>query len=460
MDLHQRISSLHLDERSTVTSSQTVQELTNSNNDASNNEIIARDMSIHQDADETLSNKDCDANSDADSDADSENEHENDCGESRQELLDICSSISISSDEEDDDNSIDFRKRPMPSVGMKKRFVINLLDDSESNSEEEEEEEEEEGDGYASAVSQMSDSNSKSIHLLDTSDEDEEDDDEDKDPTNGMNSRKISRMKQLTLKDKWANVLSPSSSEEEDEDEDEEDEEEDESVVDDSNHDMLEIASVASEIKNPFSMAIAPPSPSKPSHLDLSFSESDDSYAAGTRSRSSSTSPSYPPKSTHTVIESEEQSPAALLLPELPESPMKLVQDEQEQDEGTVWCRNSKNGSFRLNGSCTSISGNDVWPNMELNPKFYQNLYPHQRIGIQWLASMHCKRVGGILGDDMGLGKVRSKLLLLSVVCFSIALSTHYITLLFCCVCWYSHHIIIDYANFRFDFWINEYRYH
>jgi SNF2 family DNA or RNA helicase len=334
---------------------------------------------------------------------------------------------------------------------MKKRFVINLLDDSESNSEEEEEEEE--GDGYASAVSQMSDSNSKSIQLLDTSDEEEEedDDDEDKDPTNGMNSRKISRMKQLTLKDKWANVLSPSSSEEEDE-------EEDESVVDDSNHDMLEIASVASEIKNPFSMAIAPPSPSKPSHLDLSFSESDDSYAAGTRSRSSSTSPSYPTKSSHTVTESEEQSPA--VLPELPESPMKLVQDEQEQEEGTVWCRNSKNGSFRLNGSCT-ISGNDVWPNMELNPKFYQNLYPHQRIGIQWLASMHCKRVGGILGDDMGLGKVRSKLLLLSVyMCFSIALSTHYITLLFCCVCWYSHHIIIDYANFGFDFWINEYRYH
>lgn len=35
----------------------------------------------------------------------------------------------------------------------------------------------------------------------------------------------------------------------------------------------------------------------------------------------------------------------------------------------------------------------------------YQNLFPHQRIGIQWLYSLYREGKGGVLGDDMGLGK-------------------------------------------------------
>ncbi len=35
----------------------------------------------------------------------------------------------------------------------------------------------------------------------------------------------------------------------------------------------------------------------------------------------------------------------------------------------------------------------------------YDNLFPHQRIGIQWLYSIYRENKGGVLGDDMGLGK-------------------------------------------------------
>lgn len=35
----------------------------------------------------------------------------------------------------------------------------------------------------------------------------------------------------------------------------------------------------------------------------------------------------------------------------------------------------------------------------------YANLYPHQREGVKWLAGFAGNKVGGILGDDMGMGK-------------------------------------------------------
>ena len=47
-------------------------------------------------------------------------------------------------------------------------------------------------------------------------------------------------------------------------------------------------------------------------------------------------------------------------------------------------------------------SGN--WPRIRLPFPSYQKLYPHQRIGIQWLASLHRNKIkGGILADDMGM---------------------------------------------------------
>ena len=31
-----------------------------------------------------------------------------------------------------------------------------------------------------------------------------------------------------------------------------------------------------------------------------------------------------------------------------------------------------------------------------------EKLYPHQKEGVLWMAGLHKKRKGGILGDDMG----------------------------------------------------------
>jgi SNF2 family DNA or RNA helicase len=44
------------------------------------------------------------------------------------------------------------------------------------------------------------------------------------------------------------------------------------------------------------------------------------------------------------------------------------------------------------------------WPKIRLPFGTYQKLYRHQRIGIQWMASLHRNAIkGGILADDMGM---------------------------------------------------------
>ena len=37
--------------------------------------------------------------------------------------------------------------------------------------------------------------------------------------------------------------------------------------------------------------------------------------------------------------------------------------------------------------------------------KYYDNLFDHQKVGIQWLYNLWQQDKGGVLGDDMGLGK-------------------------------------------------------
>lgn len=46
------------------------------------------------------------------------------------------------------------------------------------------------------------------------------------------------------------------------------------------------------------------------------------------------------------------------------------------------------------------------WPKIRLPLALYNKLYQHQRIGCQWMASLHHNDIkGGILADDMGLGE-------------------------------------------------------
>jgi SNF2 family DNA or RNA helicase len=48
--------------------------------------------------------------------------------------------------------------------------------------------------------------------------------------------------------------------------------------------------------------------------------------------------------------------------------------------------------------------GND-YPDVQIPKRLYHNLYDFQKVGVEWLASLHSKGIGGILGDDMGMGK-------------------------------------------------------
>ena len=48
---------------------------------------------------------------------------------------------------------------------------------------------------------------------------------------------------------------------------------------------------------------------------------------------------------------------------------------------------------------------NVSWPKLRIPSKLFERLYCHQKVGVQWMASLHNSRIGGILGDDMGMGK-------------------------------------------------------
>ncbi|GJZ39534.1 SNF2-related, N-terminal domain-containing protein [Tanacetum coccineum] len=57
--------------------------------------------------------------------------------------------------------------------------------------------------------------------------------------------------------------------------------------------------------------------------------------------------------------------------------------------------------------------------NFQLPSKIATMLYPHQREGLNWLWSLHCKGRGGILGGDMGLGKTMHICSFLAGLCHS-----------------------------------------
>jgi len=51
------------------------------------------------------------------------------------------------------------------------------------------------------------------------------------------------------------------------------------------------------------------------------------------------------------------------------------------------------------------------WPGIRLPLALYNKLFQHQRIGVQWMASLHRNKIkGGILADDMGMGKTMQTL--------------------------------------------------
>eukprot|EP00984_Skeletonema_dohrnii_P028130 scaffold17962_cov112-Skeletonema_dohrnii-CCMP3373.AAC.1 len=75
------------------------------------------------------------------------------------------------------------------------------------------------------------------------------------------------------------------------------------------------------------------------------------------------------------------------------------------------WSLDNETGDLYLssttdNGNSDPKKTNAKWPKIKLPLPLYNKLYQHQRIGVQWMASLHHDEIkGGLLADDMGLGK-------------------------------------------------------
>ena len=62
----------------------------------------------------------------------------------------------------------------------------------------------------------------------------------------------------------------------------------------------------------------------------------------------------------------------------------------------SAWAYDNAKGEFFLTSAEFEIFG-VTWPKFSLPEKLFESLYPHQKVGVQWAASMHSNMIGGIL---------------------------------------------------------------
>jgi DNA excision repair protein ERCC-6 len=91
---------------------------------------------------------------------------------------------------------------------------------------------------------------------------------------------------------------------------------------------------------------------------------------------------------------------------ETPENRIRTTEEQYSetdeiQDDGNIAVYNKRIAS--LNQSDVELSS--VMDNIRIPTRIWSSLYNYQKTGIRWLVELHRKRVGGINGDQMGLGK-------------------------------------------------------
>ena len=72
------------------------------------------------------------------------------------------------------------------------------------------------------------------------------------------------------------------------------------------------------------------------------------------------------------------------------------------EDSAWVYDKNKREFHLASSQSSTTTSSmfevvDDPWPELSLPVKLFESLYPHQKVGVQWAASMHINKIGGIL---------------------------------------------------------------
>jgi len=79
------------------------------------------------------------------------------------------------------------------------------------------------------------------------------------------------------------------------------------------------------------------------------------------------------------------------------------------QDDSVMMCFDAC-GCWQLDennsGDLYLSSNSNKWPKVRLPLPLYNKLFQHQRIGVQWMASLYKNEIkGGILADDMGVSQ-------------------------------------------------------
>jgi hypothetical protein len=80
------------------------------------------------------------------------------------------------------------------------------------------------------------------------------------------------------------------------------------------------------------------------------------------------------------------------------------TRDEEEQagiDEDSDFSLDRSANEVYL--SSDKAKNDNQWPAFRVPVELWKRLYDYQKTGVSWMAGLHANRVGGILGDDMGM---------------------------------------------------------
>lgn len=78
--------------------------------------------------------------------------------------------------------------------------------------------------------------------------------------------------------------------------------------------------------------------------------------------------------------------------------------EKEESDMISAWSFDRRHDEYFL---CSKAVPNVPWPDLRVPADLFRNLFPHQKVAVQWMASLHENGIGGCLADDMGMGKTR-----------------------------------------------------
>ena len=109
--------------------------------------------------------------------------------------------------------------------------------------------------------------------------------------------------------------------------------------------------------------------------------------------------------------------PPAVVVDDSDDSSIEVVENIQRKEHTkssdlsnceSLWKMNKEKGEYSLKSSSKTSM-----PNFRVPSELFDKLFDHQKSGVSWMAGLHSQRMGGLLGDDMGMGKTYMTLTLL-----------------------------------------------